>query len=138
MQISSYQIVMNNCFISRALLRHSSAMAFASAGTMRANRMENAPLHDMVKINKEKCGPSDVVTDVLMFPRISLQYVGKKIVLNAIYTFTGKQPIQQVKRYCDREKRRVNIEQPNFLAYVIKYAQRNGQIQPIPFKSCRI
>ena len=36
-------------------------------------------------------------------------------VVNAISTFTGKQPIEQVKLYCHREKLRVNIEQPNII-----------------------
>ena len=35
--------------------------------------------------------------------------------MNAISTFTGKQPILQVKRYCHREKRSVNIEQSNII-----------------------
>ena len=39
-------------------------MGVAATGTVRANRMENAPLRDMIKMNKEKRGSSDVVTDV--------------------------------------------------------------------------
>ena len=42
----------------------------------------------------------------------AVHWKGNKL-MNAISTFTGKQPIQQVKRYCYREKRRVNIGQPN-------------------------
>ena len=64
-------------------------MGVAATGTVRTNRMENAPLRDMVKMGKDKCGSS---------------------VLNAISTFTCKQQIQQVKRYCHHEKLRVNIE----------------------------
>ena len=36
-------------------------------------------------------------------------------VVNAASTFTGKQAIQQVKRYFHREKRKVNIEQTNII-----------------------
>ena len=36
-------------------------------------------------------------------------------VVNAIFTFTGRQPIQQAKRYCHCEKQRVNIEQLNII-----------------------
>ena len=36
----------------------------AATEMMRANRMKNAPLQDMVKVNKEKRRSSDVVTDV--------------------------------------------------------------------------
>ena len=52
---------------------------------------------------------------LLMYPRTSLQYVRTIIVVNAISIFTGKQPIQQVRIYCHREKRRVNIEQSNII-----------------------
>ena len=53
LQTHTYHIVMENYFTSPALLRHLSAMGVAAAGTVRANRMENAPLRDMVKMNKE-------------------------------------------------------------------------------------
>ena len=39
-------------------------MGVATTGTVTANRMENALLQEMVKMNKEKRGSSDVVTDV--------------------------------------------------------------------------
>ena len=51
-------------FARAALLRHLSAMGVAATGIVRANRMENAPLWDMVKLNEEKCKSLDVVTDV--------------------------------------------------------------------------
>ena len=65
MQTSNYHIVMYNYFTSPALLRHLSAMG-----------MENAPLRDMVKMNKDKRGSSDMV---LMCPRTSLHYIRKII-----------------------------------------------------------
>ena len=36
-------------------------------------------------------------------------------VVNAISNFTGKQPIQQLKCYCHREKWKVNIEQHSII-----------------------
>ena len=39
-------------------------MRVAATGMVRASGMENAPLQDMVKLNKGKCGSSDVITDV--------------------------------------------------------------------------
>ena len=77
------------------------------------NRMENTPLRDMVKMNKEKRGSSNVVTDVSL--NITAVHWKDNKVVNAISTFTGKKTTQQAKRYCDREKRRVNIEQPNII-----------------------
>ena len=88
-------------------------MGVAATGTMRPNQMENIPLRDMVKMNKEKRPSSDVVTDVSS-NIAKVQWKDNKVG-NEISTFTGKQPIQQVKRYCHREKRRVNTEQINFI-----------------------
>ena len=95
------------------MLRHLNAMGVAATGTMRPNQMENIPLRDMVKMNKEKRPSSDVVTDV-SWNIAKVQWKDNKVG-NEISTFTGKQPIQQVKRYCHREKRRVNTEQINFI-----------------------
>ena len=106
-----YHIVMDNYFTSPALLRHLSAIGVAATRTVRANRTENAPLRDIVKINKEKRGSSDVVTDESLNITV-VRCKGNKV-KNAISTFTGKQPIKQVKCYFRRKKRRVNIEQPN-------------------------
>ena len=88
-------------------------MGVAATGTMRPNQMENIPLRDMVKMNKEKRPSSDVVTDVSS-NIAKVQWKDNKVG-NEISTFTGKQPIQQVKRYCHREKQRVNTEQINFI-----------------------
>ena len=92
-------------------------MGVAATGTVRANQMENAPLRDMIKMNKEKRGSSDVVTDVSSNITI-LRWKDNRVV-NAISTVTGKQPIQQAKRYCHREKWKVNIEQPNIINQLI-------------------
>ena len=45
-------------------MRRLSAMGVAATGTVRANQIENAPLRDMIRMNKETRGSSDVVTDV--------------------------------------------------------------------------
>ena len=64
MQTSNYHIFMDNYFRSPALLRYMNTMEVAATGIVRANRMENAPLRDMVKMKKEKRESSDIVTDV--------------------------------------------------------------------------
>ena len=75
--------------------------------------MENTPLRYMLKMNKEKRGSSDVITDVSS--NITAVRWKDNEVVNAIFTFTGKQTIQQERRYCHREKRRVNIKQLNII-----------------------
>ena len=117
---------MDNYFTSPALLRHLSAMGVAATGTVRANRMENAPLLDMIEMNKEKRGSSDLVTDVSS-NITAVRWKYNKVV-NAISTFT-EQPIQQVKRHCHRENRRVNIEQPNIITqYNMSMGEGGGLI----------
>ena len=75
--------------------------------------MENAPLGNMVKMNKEKCRSSHVLTDVSsVIAAVRWKYYK---VLNSISTFTDKQPIQQVLHYCHRKKQRLNIERPNII-----------------------
>ena len=97
-QTSKYHIFMEKYFTSPDLLRHLSAMGVAATGKVRANRMENVLLWDMVKMNKEKRGSSYVVTDVSS--NINAVCWKNNKVVNAISTFTGTQPFQQVKRYC--------------------------------------
>ena len=117
MQTSNYHIVIDNYFTSPDLLRHLSAMGVVATGmranAMRANRMENTPLRNMIKMNKEKQGSSDVATNVSSdIPAVPWK---DNKVINAISTVAGKQSIQQDKRCRHREKRRVNIEQPNII-----------------------
>ena len=64
-------------------------------------------------MNRERCGSSDVVTDVSS-NITTIRWKDNKVV-NAISTFNGRQLIEQTKRYCHLEKRRVNIEQPNII-----------------------
>ena len=77
MQTPNHHIVMDNYFTSSALPRYLRTMEIAARRMVRANRMENAPLRDMVKMNKEK----DHQMLSLMCLRTSLQYVGEIIKL---------------------------------------------------------
>ena len=79
---------MDNYFTSPALLRHLTPMGVAATGTMRENRMKNAPLQDILKMNKEKRGSSDVVTD--MSSNITAVHWEDNKVVNAISTFAGE------------------------------------------------
>ena len=73
-------------------------MGTVATGTVRINQMEKAPLQDMIKMNKEKHVSSDKVTYVsLNITAICWKY---NKLMNEIFTFTGKQPLQQAKHYC--------------------------------------
>ena len=110
-QTCNCHIVMDNYFASPALLRNLSTMGVAATGTVRANRMENALLRDMVNMKKEKRGSSDVVTDV--FSNINVVRWKDNKVVKAISTFTAKQQFQQAKRYCK------DVKELSFLIFLV-------------------
>ena len=110
---SNYHVVMDNFFTSPKLLRYLKSKGIAATGTVRVNRMENAPLKDMKLMQKEKRGSSDVVTDVSS-NITAVRWKDNKVV-NCLSTFTGKEPMQSVKRFCHTEKKKVDIEQPNII-----------------------
>ena len=87
MQISNSHIVMDKYFPSPVLLRHLSAIGDAAKGAVRANRMKNAPLRDMVKMNKKKSGSSDAFTDLTS--KITTVRSKDNKPVTAISTFTG-------------------------------------------------
>ena len=74
--------------------------------------MKNAPLRDLAKKTKKHRSPN-VVTDVSS-NITAVRWKDNKVV-NVFSTVTGKQLIQQVKRFCHLEKWIVNIEQPNII-----------------------
>ena len=98
MQISNYHIVMGNYFACPALLK-----ALEPNGSCCNRYGESKPNRKCFiarygKMNKEKCGSSVVVSDVSS----NITAVRWKVneVVNAISTFTGKQPFKQVQLYC--------------------------------------
>ena len=54
---------MDNLFTSPNLLRIRKAKGIAATGTVRINRVENAPLRPLKEMKKLERGASDVVTD---------------------------------------------------------------------------
>ena len=60
---SNYHIIMDNVFTSPNLLRTLKTKGFAATGTVRINRVENAPLRPMKEMEILERGVSDVATD---------------------------------------------------------------------------
>ena len=117
---SNYHIVIN------VLLRHLSLKQITATGTVRTNRMENAPLHDLGKMANKSRGTSDIVTDVSS-NITAVRWKDNKTV-DALSIFTGKEPIQYVKRFCNKQKKRVDIKQPNTINI---YNKSMGQVDRI-------
>ena len=90
---------MGNFFTSPELLRHWRLKQIVATGTVRANQMENAPFQHLGKMAKHIRGTLDVVTDVSS-NITAVKWKDNKIVnADALSTFTGKEPIQSVKRF---------------------------------------
>ena len=60
---SNYHIIMDNFFTSPNLLRILRAKGIAATGTVKINRVENAPLRPIKEMKKLESGASNVVTD---------------------------------------------------------------------------
>ena len=109
---SHYHIVMDNFFTSPKLLRHLKSLWIVTR-TVWFNRMENAPLKDGKVMQKVKAGSYDVATDISS-NATAVRWKDNKVV-NCLSTFTDKEPMQSVKRFCYKEKKKVEIEQPNII-----------------------
>lgn len=94
---------MDNYFTSPKLLRYFKSKGIAATGTVRVNRMENAPLDDMKLMQKEKPGSSDVVTDISS-NITAIRWKYNKVV-NGLSTYAGKEPMQ----YVVTEQRRKSV-----------------------------
>ena len=110
---SNYYVMMDNFFTSPKLLRYLKSKGIAATGTVRVNRMENTPLKDMKSVQKEKRGSFNVVTDSSSNIR-AIRWKDNKGV-NGLSTYTCKEPMQYVKRFCYSAKKKVDIEQPNII-----------------------
>ena len=106
MDTSNYHIVFYKPCFAEAIERNGSCCNRKDES--KANG--HVPLRDMVKMSKEKRGSSDVVAD--MSSKITVVCWKDNKFVNAISIFTGKQSIQQTKRYCHCEKWRMNIDKP--------------------------
>ena len=110
---SNYHVVMDNFFTSPKLLRYLKSKGITATGTVRVNRMENTPLKDMKSVQKENRGSFNVVTDSSSNIR-AIRWNDNKGV-NGLSTYTCKEPMQYVKRFCYSAKKKVDIEQPNII-----------------------
>ena len=77
------------------------------------NPMENTPLKDMKSMQKEDRDSFDVVTDISS-NTTAIRWKENKVV-NGLSTYTGKEPMQYVKRFCHSAKKKVDIEQPDMI-----------------------
>ena len=98
---SNYHIIMDNFFTSTNLLRTLTAKCIAATGTVRINRVENAPLRPIKEMEKLERHASDVVTD--KNSNLTLVRWKDNKVVTVASTFVGKSP-QESSSLCQSSK----------------------------------
>ena len=101
---------MDNFFTSPNLLRILKAKGIAATGTVRINRVENAPLRPIKEMEKLERGASDVVTD--KNSNLTLVQWKNNKVATVASTFVGKIPFRKAHGYEKAQNARFGIEQP--------------------------
>ena len=101
---------MDNFFTSPNLLRILKAKGIAATGTVRINRVENAPLRPIKEMEKLERGASDVVTD--KNSNLTLVRWKDNKVVTVASTFVGKMPLRKAHRYVKAQNGRAEIDQP--------------------------
>ncbi|KAL0892761.1 hypothetical protein ABMA27_014467 [Loxostege sticticalis] len=113
----SYSLYMDNFFTSLPLLDELKRIGHDATGTIRANRVENAPLKDTKDMKKTKRGSYDQYTDVLS--DITLVRYNDNNIVTVASTQCGVQPIGKVKRFCEKQKK--DVDQPRCFINYNKY-----------------
>ena len=107
---SNFHIAMDNFFTSPKLLRDLSSKQIAATGAIRTNRIKNTPLQDFSD------GKRELKNIECCNWRLFKHYHWKdNKIVNALFTFIGKESIQSVKRFCNEQNKRVDIKQPNIM-----------------------
>ena len=119
---SNYHI-MDNFFTSPNLLHYLKTKGIAATGTVRVNRVENAPLKSVKKMEKLERGSTDVVTE----KNANITFVRWKDnkVVTIASTSHGEKPLKKVQRYCRSAHKRIDINQPHS---IYKYNQGMGGV----------
>ncbi|GBP19685.1 PiggyBac transposable element-derived protein 3 [Eumeta japonica] len=113
----SYSLYMDNFFTSLPLLNELKKLGHEATGTIRANRVENAPLKHTKGMKKTKRGSYDQRTDVLS--DITLVRYNDNNIVTVASTQCGVAPVGKVKRFCDKEKK--DVDQPRCIVNYNKY-----------------
>ena len=93
---SNYHIIMDNFFTSPNLLRILKAKGIAATGTVRINRVENAPLRPIKEMEKLERGASEDVTN--KNSNLTLARCKDNEVVTVASTIVGKMPRRKAPR----------------------------------------
>ncbi|CAK1601053.1 unnamed protein product [Parnassius mnemosyne] len=110
----NYSFYMDNFFTSIPLLAEIKSLGHDATGTIRGNRVENAPLKDSKDMKKMKRGSYNQTTDVSS--DITLVRYNDNNIVTIASTECGVGPVGKVKRWCDKQKK--EVDQPRcFISY---------------------
>lgn len=112
-----YSFYMDNYFTSLRLLDEIKKLGHDATGTIRANRVEKAPLKDPKDFKKSPRGSYDQCTDTLS--DITLVRYNDNNIVTVASTQCGVEPIGKVKRYCDKQHKLV--DQPRCIVNYNRY-----------------
>ncbi|GBP44386.1 PiggyBac transposable element-derived protein 3 [Eumeta japonica] len=111
---NNYNLYMDNFFTSLPLLEELKKLGHDGTGTIKANRVDGAPLKDQKEMKKTSRGSYHQYTDMLS--EITLVRYNDNNIVTVALTQSGVNPIGKVKRYCDKQKK--DVDQPRcFINY---------------------
>lgn len=109
----NHHLYIDNYFTSLKLLHKLKNDGIACTGTIRANRVEKAPLKAVDKMKKEQRGSYDFCTD--QKSGIIVVRWNDNSVVNVASNSVGVNPITQVKRWSAAKKQKIMIDQPHLI-----------------------
>lgn len=115
----NHEVYFDNFFSSYKLLLSLQKKGFYATGTVRENRTNHCPFEPLKSMSKKPRGTYDEFFDKTT--NMSLVRWNDNSVVTVISNHLNSQPVSTTKRYSRKEKKEINIEQPN----VIKYYNKN-------------
>lgn len=114
-QNRKYCLFFDNFFTSMKLLEELKKRGYHGTGTIRADRVEQAPLPDISEIKKQPRGTFEQVTD--KDNDITLVRYMDNSVFTMASTVTGVQPMGKAKRWSSSQKKHILVPQPNCVTW---------------------
>lgn len=114
-----FNFFFDNFFTSVKLLCHLNKSNCTGTGTVRNNRIENAPLTDVKVFNKFTRGSHVQMTDKLS--KVTLVRYNDNNIVTVASTLAGVNPIGKTRRYSKAEKKYVSVDQPHCISLYNTY-----------------
>ncbi|XP_046662894.1 piggyBac transposable element-derived protein 3-like [Homalodisca vitripennis] len=118
-----YNLYFDNFFTSVVLLEKLAEEGHNAAGTIRANRVEKAPLSDVKSVSKMPRGSFDQITE--KDSNVTLVRYNDNNVITVASTACGVEPVGKVRRWSAAEKKHTSVNQPSC---VVMYNQYMGGV----------